>query len=107
MIINISSSIHGSYHLSSNANDPASRSRTRVPRGLALLVSALAQVIGPRMHDDGTAQDALGTDQFDQLVGDGALGVTLGVGLEVTKVADVADGVGGGTVFFGEGIDCW
>lgn len=71
------------HHLSSNANDPASRSAACIPRGLALLVSSLAQIVSTRMHNDGTAEDALGTDQLDEFVGDRAFRVALAVGLEV------------------------
>ena len=58
------------------------------------------------MDDDGAAEDALGADQLDELVGDGALGVALGVGLEVAQVADVALAVGGGAVGLVVGVDC-
>lgn len=58
------------------------------------------------MHDDGAAEDALGADELDLLVLDGALGVALGVGFEVAEVADVAFRVGGGAVGFREGVDC-
>lgn len=44
------------------------------------------------------ANNALGADELDQLVLDTALGVTLAVSLEVTKVTDVALLVIGGTV---------
>lgn len=42
------------------------------------------------MNHDGSAQDAMFTDQLDVAVADFSLGVTLGVGLEVSEVADVA-----------------
>ncbi len=88
-----------------NANDAASRTGARIARSLAQLVSALAQVIGARMHDNGPTEDALRTDQLDLLVRDGALCVALAVRLEVAEVADVAFAVGGGAVRLGEGID--
>lgn len=92
-------------HLLSNPNDPASRTPARVARSLALLVPAFAQVVGAAVHDDGAAEDAFGPDELDLLVRDGPLGVALGVRLEVAQVADVAFGVGGGAVRFGEGVD--
>ena len=51
------------------------------------------------------AQDALSTNELDQLIRLGALGVTLGVGLEVTKVTDVADLILGGAVGLAEGVE--
>lgn len=92
-------------HLLSNPNDPARRTPARVARSLALLVPAFAQVVGAAVHDDGAAEDAFGPDELDLLVRDGPLGVALGVRLEVAQVADVAFGVGGGAVRFGEGVD--
>lgn len=92
--------------LLSNANDTTSRTTARVARSLTLLVSALTQVIGASMHDNGPTQHALRPDQLDVLVRDGALGVALAVGFEVAEVANVAFAVGGGAVRFGEGVDC-
>ena len=66
---------------------------------------SLPQVVRPGMHHNRAAEDALGTDQFDLGIGDGALGVARGVGLEVAQVANVAVGVFGGAVLFGEWID--
>ena len=95
-----------SQHLLSNTDDAASRTTARVARRLALLVSAFAQVVGARVHDDGPPEDALGADQLDLLVRDGALGVALGVRLEVAEVADVAFCVGGCAVGLAKGVDC-
>jgi hypothetical protein len=52
------------------------------------------------------AQNAMLANQLDVLVGNGALGVALAVGLDVAEVADVALAVGGGAVGFAEGVDC-
>lgn len=84
--------------LLSNTDDTASGTATSVTGLLALLVTALAEVVGASVHDDSAAEDALGADQLDVLVGHGALGVALGVGLEVAQVADVALAVAGGAV---------
>ena len=93
------------FDLLSNPNDTASRTGTRVARGLTLLVSALAQIVSARVHDDSPTQHALGTDQLDLLVRDGALGIALAVCLEVAEVADVAFAVRGGAVGLGERVD--
>lgn len=94
-----------SYYLLGDTNHAASGTTARVARSLALLVSALAQVVRAGVHDNGPAQHALGPDQLDLLVRDGALGVALAVRLEVAEVADVAFAVGGGAVGLGEGVD--
>ena len=57
------------------------------------------------MDDNGAAEDALGADQLDELVRDGALGVALGVGLEVAQVADVALAVLGRAVRLAVRVD--
>jgi hypothetical protein len=53
------------------------------------------------------ANDTLWADQLDELVLDGALGVTLAVGLEVTQVTDVTLLIGWSTVGLGVWVDCW
>ncbi len=45
-------------------------------------------------------------NQFNKTVRDAALGVALGVGLDVAQVADVAVLVGGGAVLLAVGIVC-
>ena len=92
--------------LLSDPNDAASRTTARVARRLALLVPALAEVVGARVHDDGAAEDALGPDELDLAVRQGPLGVALRVRLEVAEVADVAFCVRGGAVRFAEWVDC-
>jgi hypothetical protein len=52
------------------------------------------------------ADNALGADQLDQLVGVASLGVTLAVSLEVAQVTDMALLVVGGTVGLVLGVDC-
>jgi hypothetical protein len=81
-----------------DTNDTASRTSASVASLLALLVLALAEIVGAGVDDNGAAEDALRADQLDELVRDGALGVALAVGLEVAQVADVALAVGGSTV---------
>jgi len=66
-----------------DADDTASRTGTSVASLERLLVASLAEVIGAGVGDDGSANDALGADELDEAVLDGALGVALGVGLDV------------------------
>jgi len=68
-------------------------------------MSALPQVVRAGVHDDGATQHALRADELDVLVGHGALGVALRVGLEIAEVTDVALRVRGGAVFFAVGVD--
>ena len=51
------------------------------------------------------ANDALGANQLDQLIGDGSLSIALAVSLEVAQVTDVALLVAGGTVGLVVGVD--
>jgi hypothetical protein len=101
------SSLHSKKNsLLGDTDNTASRTGARVASLLALLVLALTEVVGAGVHDDGAAQHALRADQLDELVRDAALGVALGVGLEVAQVADVALAVGGGAVGLVVGVDC-
>ena len=92
--------------LLSDADDAAGRTSAGVTGGLALLVPALAEVVGAGVNDDGAAQHALGADQLHMVVRYAALAVALPVRLEVAQVAHVAVPVRGGAVFFAEGVDC-
>jgi len=69
--------------LSGDTNDTASRSGTGIASLLGLLVSSLAKIISSRVNDDGTANNALGANQFDELVGGRALAIALAISLEV------------------------
>lgn len=60
------------------------------------------------LRGEGTAtyaENALSTNQLNQLVLHGAVGVALSIGLEVAQVTDVALGVNGGAVGLAEGVD--
>ena len=98
-----------------DTNDTASRSGTSVASLEGLLVATLAEIVGAGMDNDGSltacqscsrgtgvyisyADDAVGADQLDQGVGGRALGVALGIGLDVAEIANVAGLVGGSTV---------
>lgn len=89
-----------------DTNDTASRAGTGVASLQTLLVATLAQVVGAGVDDNGAADDALGADQLDKAVLDRALGVALGIGLDVAEVTDVAVRIAGGTVGLAMGVDC-
>jgi len=93
------------FHLVRNADDTTSRTSARITGLLALLAFSLAEIIGTRMHDDGTAQHALLSDQLDEAVLDAALAIAVAVGCKVSEVADVADLIGWCTVCLAEGVE--
>ena len=97
---------HPTEYLLGDTNDTASRTSASVASLLALLVLALAEIVGAGVDNNSATKNALRADQLDELVRDGALGVALGVGLEVAQVADVALAVGGGAVGLVVGVDC-
>jgi len=84
--------------LCSNANDTASRSSTSIASLLGLLVAALAEIVGSRVNNYSTADNAFRANQFDQLVGGSALAIALTIGLEVSKVANMAGLISWSTV---------
>ena len=92
-------------HLVGDANNTASGTSASVTSLLRLLVSALAEVISSSVDDNGTANDALGADQLDQLVCDTSLRIALTISLEVAQVTDVALLVLGGTVCLVVGVE--
>ena len=51
------------------------------------------------------ANNAVGTDELDQRVGHGALGVALPVSLDVAQVTDVSGLIRGGSMVFAVGVD--
>jgi len=55
------------------------------------------------VDNDGTANDALGTNKLDQLVGLGALAIALSISLEVSEITDMASLIIGSTV----GLSVW
>lgn len=79
--------------LSGDTNDTTGGTSTSVTSLLGLLVATPSEVVGTGVNDQGPAQNALGTNQLNKLVLLGADGVTLSIGLEVTKVTDMALGV--------------
>lgn len=66
----------------------------------------MRQLCNPTTYPKKTyAENALSTDQLDELVLGGAVGIALGIGLEVAQVADVALSVAGGAVGLAKGVD--
>lgn len=51
------------------------------------------------------ANDGLGADELDELVDYAALSIALGIGVDVSKVTNVADLISGSTVGFTMGVD--
>ncbi len=51
------------------------------------------------------ANDAVGANQLDEAVRDGALGVALAVSLNVAEIANVTGLIGGSTVGLAVGVD--
>lgn len=94
-----------SQTLVGNANDAAGGAEAGVASLQGLLVATLAEVIGAGVDNNSAADDAVGADQLDQGIGDGALGIALGVGLDVAEVADVAGLIGRGAVGLAMGVD--
>lgn len=97
--------LHQIDDLGGNANDTAGRTAASVASLLGLLVATLAEIVSAGVDDDGAANDALSTNELDQLVSDCASGVSLAVGLEVAQVTDVTVAVRGSTVFLAVGVD--
>lgn len=52
------------------------------------------------------ANDAVGANQLDKLVGDGTLGIALSISLDVAEVTNVTGLIRGSTVSLAEGVDC-
>lgn len=120
------------WDLCGNADDAAGRAGAGVARLLALLVPALSEVVGARVADEGALQgeekaivspwlltaygntggvstyseNAVLADQLDEAVADAALGVALGIRLDVSKVTDVAFAVGGSAVCLAVRVVC-
>lgn len=88
-----------------DTDDTASRAETGVTGGGRELVATLSEVISASVDDDGASENTVGANQLDKAVLDAALGNTLGVGLDVSQVTDVADIVGGRTVRLAEGVE--
>lgn len=88
-----------------NANDTASRASTSVASLLGLLVASLSEIISSGVDNNCTADDALRADQLDQLVRGRALAIALSIGLEVAKVANMADLISWSTVCLAMGVE--
>jgi hypothetical protein len=65
----------------------------------------LSPCISPWLQRYTYANDALGANQLDELVDNGALGVAVVIGLDVAEITDVAVLIGRGTVSLAVGVD--
>jgi hypothetical protein len=68
-------------------------------------VSTLAEIVGTGVDDNGAANNAVGANKLDEVVGHGTLGVTLAVSLDIAEITNVAGLVGGGTVVLAVGVE--
>lgn len=57
------------------------------------------------MNDNGAANDGVRTSELEQVVGQGALGDTLAVALDVAQITDMAVLIGGCTVVLAERVE--
>jgi hypothetical protein len=71
-------------------------------RQCAVLILA---IINARITFQTYANDALRTDQLDELVGGCALAIALGISLEVSEITYMANLIGGGTMSLGVRVD--
>jgi hypothetical protein len=85
-------------YLVGNANDAAGRTAASIASLQRISVVPLAEIISTIVNDDGAANNALGTDQLDEPVGHGALGVAVSIRLDVAEITDVTLLIGGSTV---------
>lgn len=91
--------------LGRDTNDTASGSRTSVTGLEGLLVVTLAEIVSAGVDNDGAANDAVGANQLDKVVGDGALGIALSISLDVAEVTNVTGLIRGSTVGLVEGVE--
>lgn len=89
-----------------NSNDATSWTSSSIARLLALSVTTLSEIIGAGVDNNSAAENALGTNQLDQLVLHRALSIALSIGLEVSEITDVALRVLWCTVLLGVRVDC-
>lgn len=89
-----------------NSNDATSWTSSSIARLLTLSVTTLSEIIGAGVDNNSAAENALGTNQLDQLVLHRALSIALSIGLEVSEITDVALRVLWCTVLLGVRVDC-
>lgn len=92
-------------NLSRDADNTASRTGSSVASLEGLLVVTLAEIVGAGVDNNGAANDAVGANQLDKRVGDGTLGVTLSIGLDVTQVTNVTGLIRRRAVSLVEGVE--
>lgn len=108
--------------LGRDANDTASRTRSSIASLERLLVVTLAEVVSAGVNNNGAlhncqlqlssiniivdtyADNALGANELDKLIGQSALGVALAIGFKVAQVANMASLIGGSTVGLAMGV---
>lgn len=62
-------------------------------------MTATAQIVGQFMDDNAASDDALWSAQRDQCVRKFGKGHARFVGIEISEIADMSDGIVGGTMF--------
>jgi len=72
-----------------DADNTAGSTPSGVSSFQALLVASLSQIVSPGMDDDAPADDRVGADQLEVLVGDVQLHVSRGIGLDIAKITNV------------------
>jgi hypothetical protein len=72
-----------------DTNNTTGRSGTSVTSLERLLGVALAKVVGTGVDNNGSTNDAVGSNKLDQRVSDRALGIALTISLHVSKVTDM------------------
>lgn len=70
-------------------------------------MAALTQVISAGVDDNGSTENGGWANQLHQLVGDGALGNTLGIGGNVSQITNVSHLVGWSTVGLAKWVEMW
>lgn len=109
-----------------DTNDTAGGATTSIAGLERLLIAALAEVISASVDNNGAlkecqyisfsldagqdcstyANHGLGSDELDKFVLNAALGVALGIGLDVSQVTDVACLIRGSAVGLVVRVDC-
>lgn len=88
-------------------NNTTSWSTTGVTSLEGVWVTTLTEVIGTGVNDNGSTEDRSWTEQLDQVVSDGTLSDTRGIGLDVTQVTNVSGLIRWGTVGLAEWVEVW
>lgn len=98
--------LHGSI-LSSKANHTTSCSASGITSLETLFVTALAEIIGSSVDDDGSTDYRLGSDEFEKLVAESSFGVSRAICLNVAQVTVVSLTVEAVSVLLSGRIEVW